>query len=80
MLLCVGQCVHFLAQAEWCDASVFAEIAERTRGVRDGQFLDESQWEDIAKTLLAAPAGFSLQLPARVAVYDPFRPSTRVGG
>ncbi|KAJ8603268.1 hypothetical protein CTAYLR_006946 [Chrysophaeum taylorii] len=43
------------------------------------QFLDESRWESIAKTLLASPAGFKLQLPKRTALYDPFRPDCAVG-
>lgn len=47
-------------------------------GTGGREFLDEEAWEAVAAALLAAPAGFLLQLPQRVAVYDPFRPSTKI--
>ena len=79
---CVGQAVHFLKQAAWCDGSVFAELDALVAAAAEGRtphiFLSEEHWESIAATLLGSPAGFTLQLPKKVRVFDPFLPSTSI--
>ncbi|KAH8092343.1 phosphatidylinositol kinase [Aureococcus anophagefferens] len=48
--------------------------ADLFRSLRRG----EEHWESIAATLLGSPAGFTLQLPKKVRVFDPFLPSTSI--
>ncbi|KAH8050811.1 phosphatidylinositol kinase [Aureococcus anophagefferens] len=77
-----GAAVHFLKQAAWCDGSVFAELDALVAAAAEGRtphiFLSEEHWESIAATLLGSPAGFTLQLPKKVRVFDPFLPSTSI--